>query len=81
MFRRWALGWLRDDLTAYAKLAERSNPAANKAIQQRLTHWRGDPNLISVRDSSALDHLPDNEHAPWQSLWRDVDELAKRLAK
>jgi len=25
--------------------------------------------------------LPDNERAAWQSLWRDVDELAKRAAK
>jgi hypothetical protein len=28
MFRRWALGWLRDDLTVYANLAGQNNPAA-----------------------------------------------------
>ena len=79
MFRRWALGWLRDDLTAYGKLAERNNPQANQVIQQRLSHWRGDPDLASVRDPRALDRLPENERAAWQALWRDVDELAKRF--
>jgi hypothetical protein len=81
MFRRWALGWLRNDLTAYTKLAQQNNPAAEQLIQQRLTHWRRDPDLESVRDPAALDRLPDNERAAWQALWRDVDELAKRVAK
>jgi hypothetical protein len=81
MFRHWALGWLRADLTAYAKLAERNNPAVKQAVQQRLAHWRRDLDLSSVRDVQALDRLPENERATWQELWRDVDELAKRLAK
>jgi hypothetical protein len=81
MFRCWALSWLRDDLTAYAKLAQRNNPAANQFIQQRLTHWRTDADLSSVRDPQALGRLPDNERVAWQALWRDVDELAKRVAK
>jgi hypothetical protein len=71
---------LRDDLTNYAKLAEQNKPAVNQTIQQRLAHWRRDPDLASVRDASALDHLGDNERAAWQALWRDVDELAKRVA-
>ncbi len=79
--RRLALTWLHDDLTAYAKLTEQNNPDAHKTIQQSLTHWRRDPDLASVRDSTALDRLADNERAAWQSLWRDVDELAKRVAK
>src|SRR5262249_40896207 len=70
MFRRWALDWLRDDLTAYTQLAEQNNLPTNKAIQQRLTHWRGDADLASVRDSQALDRLADNERAAWQALWR-----------
>jgi serine/threonine-protein kinase len=81
MFRRWALGWLRDDLTVYAKLAQQNNPAARQFIQQKLTHWRSDPDLASVRDPAALDLLPDNERAAWQALWRDVDELATQVAK
>jgi tetratricopeptide (TPR) repeat protein len=81
MFRRWALGWLRGDLTVYAKLAGQNNPAAKQFIQQQLTHWRSDPDLASVRDPAALDRLTDNERAAWQALWRDVDELANRVAK
>lgn len=80
MLRHRARGWLRDHLTANAKLAEQGNPAENKMIQQRLAHWRRDPDLASVRDPPALDHLPDNERAAWQALWRDVDDLAKRVA-
>ena len=81
MFRRWALRWLRDDLTAYAKLAEQNNTAVKQTIQQRLAHWRRDPDLASVREPQALDRLPENERAAWQELWHDVDELANRLAK
>jgi tetratricopeptide (TPR) repeat protein len=81
MFRRWAIRWLRDDLSVYAKDAEKNNPATNKAIQQLLAHWRSDPELASVRDEAALERLPDGERDAWRALWRDVDELAARLAK
>jgi tetratricopeptide (TPR) repeat protein len=81
MFRRWALGWLRDDLTAYAKLAEKNNPAVKQTIQQRLAHWHNDPDLASFRDRPGLERLPEGERAAWQALWRDVDELAKRVTK
>ncbi len=80
MFRRWALGWLRDDLAAYTRLAEKNDPKVNQSIQQTLAHWRRDPDLASVRDPQALDHLSEDERAAWQALWRDVDELAKRGA-
>jgi hypothetical protein len=81
MFRRWALGWLRDDLTAYTTLAEKNNLAMKQLIQQRLVHWKGDSDLVSVRDAQALDRLPENERAAWQSLWRDVHELLTRVEK
>jgi hypothetical protein len=80
MFRRWALGWLRDDLTNYAKLAEQNNPQTKQTLQQRLAHWRHDPALASVRAEAALARVGDPERAAWQALWRDVDELAKRVA-
>jgi tetratricopeptide (TPR) repeat protein len=81
MFRRWALGWLRDDLTANAKLAEQNTPPVKQTIQQRLTHWQGDPDLSSVRDRQMLNRLPEAECVAWQALWRDVDELLTRVAK
>jgi hypothetical protein len=51
-----------------------------QVVQQSLAHWKGDPDLASVHDPPALDILPDRERATWQTPWRDVDELAKRLA-
>jgi hypothetical protein len=47
--------------------------------RRTLPHWQEDTDLASVRDPQALDHLPDNEHAAWRALWRDVDELAKKV--
>jgi Flp pilus assembly protein TadD len=81
LFRRWALGWLRDDLTAYAQLAQQKNPTLRQTIQKRLIHWRRDPDLAAVRDSAALNRLSEQECAAWQALWHDVDELSKRLGK
>jgi serine/threonine-protein kinase len=81
MFRRWALRWLRDDLTAYTKFADQNNPALKQSIRQRLAHWRDDPDLASVRDPERFGRLADDERAAWQALWREVDELAKRLAE
>jgi serine/threonine-protein kinase len=81
MFRGWALAWLRDDLTAYAKLAGQNNPAMKQFIQQRLVHWKGDSDLVSVRDGQALDLLAENERDAWRALWRDMDELLKRVSK
>jgi hypothetical protein len=81
MFHNWALVWLRADLSIYAKLAGQNNPAVNQTIQQRLTHWRSDPDLASVRDPQALDRLPENERTAWQAMWRDLDELLTQVAK
>jgi tetratricopeptide (TPR) repeat protein len=82
LLHNWALGWLRVDLKAYAQLvAEQDNPYVKRMIQQQLANWHRDPNLAPVRDPQALDRLPDDERAAWQALWRDVDELAKQLAK
>jgi tetratricopeptide (TPR) repeat protein len=78
MFRRWALDWLRADLAAYAKLAGQNNLALKQTIQQRLAHWRQDPDIASVREPHALERLPENERAAWRALWRDVDEISKK---
>jgi tetratricopeptide (TPR) repeat protein len=79
MFRRWAFRWLRDDLKDYSRDAKQK-PQLKQVIQQRLAHWRTDSDLASVREPQALDRLHEDERAEWQALWRDVDELAKRVA-
>jgi Flp pilus assembly protein TadD len=78
MYRCWALGWLRDDLTAYGKLAEQSNPVANRAIQQRLTYWQRDPDLASLRDKDAVDKLPETDRETCHKLWTDVVALIQQ---
>ena len=87
MFRRWALDWLRADLTEYTWSANskwpdvRHQSAVMRSVQQSLAHWKRDADLASVRDHPALDGLPEDERAAWQALWREVDELLTRVAK
>jgi tetratricopeptide (TPR) repeat protein len=75
--RRQALDWLRADLAVYQKLAIGKDPAAKRAVRQRLTHWQADSNLAAVRGGRALDKLPEDEREAWQRLWDDVDALLK----
>jgi eukaryotic-like serine/threonine-protein kinase len=91
-FRKQALGWLRHDLKAWTELAgpsdvdakpfgpagQTTNRTANRKVYLGLAHWRHDPGLASVRESQALDKLPEKERADWQALWREVDDLLKR---
>jgi len=76
--RRQALRWLRAELAAYARLAERDDPRLKQAVRQRLTHWQQDADLASVRDKEALDRLPHNEGGRWRKLWADVDMLLRK---
>jgi serine/threonine-protein kinase len=78
MLRRQALAWLRDDLAAYAQLAERDDPAARGSVRRRLAHWQQDADLASVRDPQALDLLLEDERRPWRQLWDDVAALLKK---
>ena len=66
-------------LTVYSRDAKQK-PQLKQEIQRRLTHWKSDPDLVSVRDRQALDRLHEDERAEWQALWCDVDALAKRVA-
>jgi serine/threonine-protein kinase len=78
MFRGWALGWLREDLKAYAGLVGQTNPAGRQAVRQRLLHWQKDPDLAGLRDKDALAKLPEAERDACRRLWADVDALLQR---
>ena len=52
-----------------------------RTVGQRLKHWQADPDLAPVRGREGLDRLPQAERAAWQALWRDVAELAQRVAE
>src|SRR5262249_24648125 len=69
MLRRQALGWLRDDLALYAKLAEREDPAAKQMVRERMRHWQQGTHLASLRRAAALDPLAHDERAARRPLW------------
>jgi hypothetical protein len=48
-------------------------------VQQRLLHWRKDPDLVSVREAAALDRLDASERQQGQGLWQEVDALLRKL--
>src|SRR5207244_2989942 len=70
--RQQALDWLRADLAAYAKLAEKDAKAARQLVRQRLSHWQEDTDLETVRGEKALSKLPGPERQAWQQLWADA---------
>ena len=43
-----------------------------------LSHWKVDPDLVSIRDPAALAKLPEAERQEWQKLWSEVDALLQR---
>jgi tetratricopeptide (TPR) repeat protein len=75
--RSLALGWLRDELTAWAKQLENKAPALQKVLRR----WQHDPDLAGVRDEQELAKLPTAERQAWQQLWADVDALLARANK
>jgi tetratricopeptide (TPR) repeat protein len=75
MLRRQALQWLRADLGMYEKSAEREAAATRQALLQ----WRVDPDLAALRESEALNMLPDGERQAWLRLWAAVDGLLRQV--
>jgi hypothetical protein len=76
--RRQALDWLRADLTLWGKQAEKGTPEARAAVQKSLERWHKDTDLAGVRDSAALEKLPEAERSEWKKLWADVVALLKK---
>jgi serine/threonine-protein kinase len=69
--RAQALAWLRADLAAWAKAADRA------LVRRTLTHWQQDADLAGVRDKQALAALPADERAEWEKLWAEVAGLLR----
>jgi tetratricopeptide (TPR) repeat protein len=70
---RLALGWLRADLAQQSARAK--NPKLSPAVREKLTHWKADPDLASVRDRAWLAAMPPADRKAWEALWADVDAL------
>jgi tetratricopeptide (TPR) repeat protein/tRNA A-37 threonylcarbamoyl transferase component Bud32 len=77
--RKQALDWLRDDLAAWTKVAEKKSAPAKAAVRRTLEHWQKDTDLAGVRAKAALAKLPDAERDAWTKLWKDVDALLRRV--
>jgi hypothetical protein len=75
--RGQALTWLRADLSAWGRVAQKS-AEAHPQVRRTLTHWRQDADLVGVRGKDALAKLPAAERAAWQKLWAEVDDLLRR---
>jgi tetratricopeptide (TPR) repeat protein len=72
-FRRQALEWLREDLTAYRRWFDPDG--SRDAVDKVLDHWLTDPDLTLVRQPMAIGLLPADERAGWTVLWADVRKL------
>jgi tetratricopeptide (TPR) repeat protein len=76
--RHLALGWLRDDLTAWSKLAS-DKPADRPLIRQMLQRLPVEADFALVRDAKSLAKLPAQEQADWRKLWADVRTLLDNI--
>jgi tetratricopeptide (TPR) repeat protein/tRNA A-37 threonylcarbamoyl transferase component Bud32 len=74
-WRKQALDWLRADLTPLAKQVVGGNPLERARAIMKLQQWRRNPHLAVVRDTDALEKLPEAERDAWGKLWADVAEL------
>jgi len=72
-FRRQALDWLKADLAIWSRTLANPPSGARSGSRHRLEHARLDPDLAGVRESDAMDKLPEAERAEWRALWAKVD--------
>jgi hypothetical protein len=61
-------------------LAEQADPRVRGRVRQRLTLWRRNSDLASVRDKPALAGLDTDERQQWQGLWQEVDAVLLKVA-
>jgi tetratricopeptide (TPR) repeat protein len=74
-----ALKWLRADLAGRASQAK--DPRLWWVVREKLTSWKTDPALASVRDPASLAAMPPADRNAWEALWRDVDAVLASVAQ
>jgi tetratricopeptide (TPR) repeat protein len=77
--RAQALGWLKAELAAWTKAVD-SDPKSGPTVITTLQQWKIDPNLAAIRETKALEKLPESDRKEWQTLWAEVDGLQARLS-
>ncbi len=78
--RAQALGWLREEASAWKRAALTAGDPDRPSVAPTLAHWKVDPDLAGVRDPDALAKLPEAERAAWKALWDHVEALRKKVA-
>jgi eukaryotic-like serine/threonine-protein kinase len=80
LWRRQALEWLRQEVSAWSKVAGKSDPKAKDLLRSRMRSWQADPDLAGVRAKDELARLPDEEREQWERLWSDAGALLRRAS-
>ena len=72
--RDQAHAWLRAELDDEASRQKAGDGRAVLNTDERLAHWRKDPDLATIRDAKPLAALPEPEQAEWRKFWADVEK-------
>jgi serine/threonine protein kinase/Flp pilus assembly protein TadD len=78
-WRKQALQWLRDDLTALSKRLKSRKPQDRRLVRQRLRNWKCDQELASLRNPAAVARLPADEQQACRQFWAEVEALSKTI--
>jgi serine/threonine protein kinase/Flp pilus assembly protein TadD len=78
-WRREALDWLRADLDAVRRLAQKA-PHLRPALVEKVDYWQRDHDLASIRDADQLNALPDVERHEFEALWSEVKAALQQMA-
>ncbi len=76
--RGQALMWFKSELAAWSRLLQSGTTEAKRDIARNLKHWQVDADLAGVRETGALQQLPEEERKAWNALWAEVNELLKK---
>ncbi len=73
--RRQALEWLGTDLAAWGRVLETGKTEDRESVSNMMIRWKGDSDLVGIRDEKELAKLPIEERPAFKQLWKDVDQL------
>jgi serine/threonine protein kinase/tetratricopeptide (TPR) repeat protein len=79
--RAQALGWLKDELSAWKRVAKTVGSGNQELVAKTFAHWKADSDLSTIRDEKELAKLPEGERAQFAGLWADVDALLIEVAR
>jgi tetratricopeptide (TPR) repeat protein len=74
-----ALKWLRAVLAFWTSRAK--NPKEQQGVRDRLTPWKNESTLASVRDPVWLAAMTPTDRKAWEALWRDVDAVLASITQ